>query len=49
MGDFVAVLTYTMNLFQPLNFLGSVYNGIVMAVIDLTNLSELLDKGLENV
>jgi ABC-type transport system involved in Fe-S cluster assembly fused permease/ATPase subunit len=41
-GDFVAVLTYTMQLFQPLNFLGSVYNAIVMAVIDLTNLSELL-------
>ena len=41
-GDFVAVLTYTLNLFQPLNFLGSVYNALVMAVIDLTNLSELL-------
>lgn len=42
MGDFVAVLTYTINLFAPLNFLGSVYNAIVMAVVDLTNLSELL-------
>jgi ABC-type multidrug transport system fused ATPase/permease subunit len=31
-----------MNLFAPLNFLGSVYNAVVMAVIDLTNLSELL-------
>ncbi|CAB9528099.1 Lactococcin-G-processing and transport ATP-binding protein LagD [Seminavis robusta] len=41
-GDFVAVLTYTLNLFQPLNFLGSVYNAIVMAMIDLSNLSELL-------
>ena len=41
-GDFVAVLTYTLQLFQPLNFLGSVYNAIVMAIIDLTNLSELL-------
>jgi len=41
-GDFVAVLTYTINLFTPLNFLGSVYNAIVMAVVDLTNLSELL-------
>jgi ABC-type transport system involved in Fe-S cluster assembly fused permease/ATPase subunit len=41
-GDFVAVLTYTIQLFAPLNFLGSVYNAIVMAVIDLTNLSELL-------
>jgi len=41
-GDFVTVLTYTTQLFQPLNFLGSVYNSIVMAVIDLTSMSELL-------
>jgi ABC-type transport system involved in Fe-S cluster assembly fused permease/ATPase subunit len=41
-GDFVAVLSYTMNLFAPLNFLGSIYNAVVMAVIDLTNMSELL-------
>mmetsp|Transcript_37482 Transcript_37482/g.77758 ORF Transcript_37482/g.77758 Transcript_37482/m.77758 type:complete len:894 (-) Transcript_37482:401-3082(-) len=41
-GDFVAVLTYISQLFTPLNFLGSVYNAIVMAMIDLTNLSELL-------
>lgn len=41
-GDFVAVLTYVIQLFQPLNFLGSVYNAVVMAIIDLTNLSELL-------
>jgi len=42
MGDFVAVLTYTINLFAPLNFLGTVYNAVVMAVVDLTNLLELL-------
>lgn len=41
-GDFVTVLTYTLNLFGPLNFLGSVYNAIVMAMVDLRNLSELL-------
>ena len=41
-GDFVTVLTYTLQLFMPLNFLGSVYNAIVMAFIDLANLSELL-------
>lgn len=41
-GDFVAVLTYTLQLFGPLNFLGSVYNAIVMALVDLRNLSELL-------
>lgn len=42
MGDFIAVLTYTMNLFAPLNYLGSIYNSIVMSMIDLANLSELL-------
>jgi ABC-type transport system involved in Fe-S cluster assembly fused permease/ATPase subunit len=43
-GDFVAVLTFTLQLFQPLNYLGSVYNGIVMAMVDLTNLSQLLTQ-----
>lgn len=41
-GDFVAVLTFVVQLFGPLNFLGSVYNSIVMALIDLTSMSELL-------
>eukprot|EP00804_Cyclotella_cryptica_P011946 CCRYP_004424-RA/>CCRYP_004424-RA protein AED:0.13 eAED:0.13 QI:141/1/1/1/0.8/0.66/6/1809/914 len=41
-GDFVTVLTYTINLFMPLNYLGSVYNMIVMSLVDLANLSELL-------
>lgn len=41
-GDFVAVLSYTIQLFAPLNFLGSVYNAVIMAFIDLSNLSELL-------
>lgn len=41
-GDFVAVLTYTLSLFAPLNFLGSVYNSIVMAMVDLGSMSELL-------
>ena len=43
-GDFVAVLTYVMQLFQPLNFLGSVYNMLVMAMVDLKNLSQLLSE-----
>lgn len=25
-GDFITVLSYTLNLFMPLNFLGSIYN-----------------------
>jgi ABC-type transport system involved in Fe-S cluster assembly fused permease/ATPase subunit len=31
-------------LFAPLNFLGSVYNFLVMAMIDLKNLSQLLSE-----
>jgi len=42
LGDFVAVLSYTMNLFQPLNHLARVYSQIMTATIDLQNLSELL-------
>jgi len=42
MGDFIAVLTYAINLFAPLNYLGSIYNSIVMSLVDLANLSELL-------
>jgi len=42
MGDFIAVLTYTLNLFAPLNYLGSIYNSMVMSLVDLANLSELL-------
>mmetsp|Transcript_15814 Transcript_15814/g.43741 ORF Transcript_15814/g.43741 Transcript_15814/m.43741 type:complete len:826 (-) Transcript_15814:1112-3589(-) len=41
-GDFVAVLTFILQLFRPLNYLGTVYNAIVMAIVDLTNLSQLL-------
>jgi len=47
MGDFVAVLSYVVNLFSPLNFLGSVYNAIVMAVVDLTNLNTLLKEEVD--
>jgi ABC-type transport system involved in Fe-S cluster assembly fused permease/ATPase subunit len=41
-GDFVATLSYVLSLFTPLNYLGSVYNAIVNAFVDLTNLSQLL-------
>ena len=41
-GDFVTVLSYTTQIFIPLNFLGSVYNMVVMSLIDLADLSTLL-------
>jgi len=41
-GEFVSVNTYMVNLFIPLNFLGTVYNIIIQAFVDIRNLSELL-------
>ena len=41
-GDFVAVLAYILNVFQPLNNLRMIYNQAMMALVDLTNWSELL-------
>jgi len=41
-GAFVAVNSYMVNLFTPLNFLGTVYNAIITALVDIRNLSELL-------
>jgi len=41
-GDFSAVTAYTLNLFAPLSFLGSIYDGVVQAFVDMQTLSELL-------
>ena len=41
-GGFVAVNVWVINLFAPLNFLGTVYNALITATVDLSNLSELL-------
>eukprot|EP00903_Cladosiphon_okamuranus_P012069 g11330.t1 len=43
-GEFVSVNTYMMNLFTPLYFLGTVYNIIIQAFVDIRNLSELLNE-----
>ena len=43
-GDFVSVNVYIINLFAPLTFLGSVYNAVIQAFVDMTNLSELLSE-----
>ncbi|CAM9852535.1 unnamed protein product [Chrysoparadoxa australica] len=43
-GDFVAINAYLIQLFQPLFFLGSVYNMIIQALVDIRNLSELLNE-----
>ncbi|DBA04943.1 TPA: hypothetical protein N0F65_006945 [Lagenidium giganteum] len=41
-GAFVAISVYLNNLFQPLFFLGSIYNMVINAVVDMQKLSELL-------
>ncbi|TMW64889.1 hypothetical protein Poli38472_009056 [Pythium oligandrum] len=41
-GDFVAISVYLVNLFQPLFWLGSIYNMVINSVVDMRKLSELL-------
>ncbi|KFH11660.1 ABC transporter transmembrane region domain-containing protein [Toxoplasma gondii VAND] len=41
-GEFVTVQMYLLNVFAPLNFLGTIYNVIVRSVADAQNLSHLL-------
>lgn len=41
-GAFVAISVYLANLFQPLFFLGGIYNMVINSVVDMKKLSELL-------
>ena len=41
-GDFIIINTYLLQLYQPLNFLGSVYREIRQAIIDMENMFNLL-------
>ncbi len=41
-GAFVAISVYLNNLFSPLFFLGTLYNMLVNAIVDMQKLSELL-------
>lgn len=43
-GGWIAVQSWVANVFVPLNFLGGIYSGIVQALVDVTNLSELLSE-----
>jgi ABC-type transport system involved in Fe-S cluster assembly fused permease/ATPase subunit len=41
-GAFIAISVYLNNLFQPLFFLGTIYNMVITSVVDMQKLSELL-------
>ena len=43
-GDFIVINTYLLQLYQPLNFLGSVYREIKQAIIDMENMFNLLKE-----
>ncbi|KAL4222048.1 ATP-binding cassette sub- B member 6 [Mactra antiquata] len=46
-GDYVLFGTYIIQLYGPLNFLGTYYRMIQTAFIDMENMFELLDVGVE--
>eukprot|EP01039_Chlorochromonas_danica_P002484 gene2484-2722_t len=43
-GAWIAVQAWVNTVFQPLNFLGSIYSAVFQAFIDIRNLSELLSQ-----
>jgi len=43
-GAFVAVNSYTLAVFQPLSFLGTIYGALIQGFIDIKNLMELLSQ-----
>ncbi|MFT8731219.1 MAG: ABC transporter ATP-binding protein/permease [Acetobacter fabarum] len=46
-GEFVMVNTYLLQLYGPLNFLGSVYSGIRTALVDLEHMLNLTEEVVE--
>ncbi|MCI1243231.1 MAG: ABC transporter ATP-binding protein/permease [Acetobacter fabarum] len=46
-GEFVMVNTYLLQLYGPLNFLGSVYSGIRTALVDLEHMLSLTEEVVE--
>ncbi|CAJ1411230.1 unnamed protein product [Effrenium voratum] len=47
LGEFVAVNAYIINVFTPLNFLGTIYNMVVNAVVDMRSFGQLLAETSE--
>jgi ABC-type transport system involved in Fe-S cluster assembly fused permease/ATPase subunit len=48
-GEFVSVNLYIVQLFTPLSFLGTVYNSVITAFVDMRNLGQLLAEKPEIV
>lgn len=46
-GDFVAVNAYIINVFSPLSFLGTIYNMVVNALVDMHSFGQLLAETSE--
>lgn len=46
-GDFVAVNSYIINVFTPLSFLGTIYNMVVTALVDMLSFGQLLGETSE--
>ena len=46
-GDFVMINAMMIQLYQPLNFMGMLYNGIKQAVVDIEKMFEVLAKPAE--
>lgn len=42
LGEFVAVNAYIINVFTPFNFLGTIYNMVVNAIVDMRNFGQML-------
>ena len=47
-GAFIVINAYMLQLYQPLNFLGSVYREIKQSLIDMENMFTLLDEKIES-
>lgn len=46
-GKFVLINTYLMQLYQPLNFLGSIYSNLRKSIVDLENMFSLLAQPMD--
>ncbi|CUG88051.1 ABC transporter, putative, partial [Bodo saltans] len=46
-GEFVAIQAYVMTIFNPLSYLGMIYNSIINSLVDIQNLGDILIAPIE--